>query len=202
MNCFKRSGKLGKQHGLLAIRSCGNHSNLRTAFALLEAQIILSGLRQLFELCDSLGGSSPTLKPGVDRPDAVEAEDIDATDILRATLRAMTEAVRQLAPPPDLVLVDGNVRPHLPMPARAVIQGDLRVPAISAASILAKVTRDRLMEGWALRFPAYGFAQHKGYGTVAHRDAILRYGLSPIHRRTFAGIKEYVEDTGTQAWLW
>ncbi|HWT82523.1 MAG TPA: ribonuclease HII, partial [Candidatus Methylomirabilis sp.] len=129
---------------------------------------------------------------------AVEAEDIDATDILRATLRAMTEAVRQLAPPPDLVLVDGNVRPHLPMPARAVIQGDLRVPAISAASILAKVTRDRLMEGWALRFPAYGFAQHKGYGTVAHRDAILRYGLSPIHRRTFAGIKEYVEDTGTQ----
>jgi ribonuclease HII len=133
---------------------------------------------------------------------AVESEDIDATDILRATLRAMTEAVRRLAPPPDLVLVDGNVRPYLPMPARAIIQGDLRVPAISAASILAKVTRDRIMEGWALRFPAYGFAQHKGYGTIAHRNAILRYGLSPLHRRTFAGVKEYAEGSGDQAWLW
>jgi ribonuclease HII len=132
----------------------------------------------------------------------VQAEDIDATDILRATLRAMTEAVRQLAPPPDLVLVDGNVRPHLPMPARAIIQGDLRVPAISAASILAKVTRDRIMEDWSVRFPAYGFAQHKGYGTIAHRAAILRYGLSPIHRRTFAGVREYAEETGDQAWLW
>lgn len=132
----------------------------------------------------------------------VEAEDIDATDILRATLRAMTEAVAQLAPPPDLVLVDGNARPHLPMPARAIIQGDLRVPPISAASILAKVTRDRIMEDWAVRFPAYGFAQHKGYGTLAHRAAILRYGVSPIHRRTFAGVREYAEDLGVQAWLW
>jgi ribonuclease HII len=133
---------------------------------------------------------------------AVEAEDIDATDILRATLRAMTEAVRQLAPPPDLVLVDGNVRPHLGMPARAIIQGDLRVPSISAASVVAKVTRDRIMEGWAVRFPAYGFARHKGYGTVAHRDAILRYGLSPIHRRTFAGVREYAEDADGQPRLW
>lgn len=132
----------------------------------------------------------------------VEAEDIDGTDILRATLRAMTEAVRQLAPPPDLVLVDGNVRPHLPMPARAIIQGDLRVPAISAASILAKVTRDRIMDEWSVRYPAYGFAQHKGYGTVAHRAAILRYGVSPLHRRTFAGVREYAEETGDQAWLW
>lgn len=132
----------------------------------------------------------------------VEAEAIDATDILRATLRAMAEAVGRLSPPADLVLVDGNVRPQLPMPARAVIQGDLRVPAISAASILAKVTRDRIMEDWAVRYPAYGFAQHKGYGTVAHRAAILRYGLSPIHRRTFAGVREYAENPGDHAWLW
>jgi ribonuclease HII len=133
---------------------------------------------------------------------AVEAGDIDSTDILRATLRAMTEAVYRLVPAPDLVLVDGNVRPHFTMPARAIIQGDLRVPAISAASILAKVTRDRIMEDWAVRFPAYGFAQHKGYGTLAHRAAILRYGVSPIHRRTFAGVREYAEDLGVQAWLW
>jgi ribonuclease HII len=133
---------------------------------------------------------------------AVEAKDIDATDILRATLRAMTAAVRQLAPQPDLVLVDGNTAPHLAMPARAVIQGDRRVPVISAASILAKVTRDRIMESWAVRFPAYGFAQHKGYGTVAHRAAIAQYGPSPIHRRTFAGVREYTEDAGVQARLW
>jgi ribonuclease HII len=133
---------------------------------------------------------------------AVEAADIDATDILRATLRAMTEAVRQLGPQPDLVLVDGNAAPRLPMPARAIIQGDRRVPAISAASILAKVTRDRIMEGWAVRFPAYGFAQHKGYGTVDHRAAIARHGPSPIHRRTFAGVREYAGEAGLQVPLW
>jgi ribonuclease HII len=133
---------------------------------------------------------------------AVEAGDIDCMDILRATLRAMTEAVYRLVPSPDLVLVDGTIRPHFSMPARAIVQGDLRVPAISAASILAKVTRDRIMGEWAVRFPLYGFAQHKGYGTLAHRAAILRYGPSPIHRRTFAGVREYAEDPGDQAWLW
>lgn len=133
---------------------------------------------------------------------AVEAAEIDATDILRATLRAMAGAVQQLVPQPDLVLVDGNSVPQLPMPARAVIQWDRHVPAISAASILAKVTRDRIMEGWAARFPAYGFAQHKGYGTAAHRAAIARHGPSPIHRRTFAGVREYAEETGLQARLW
>jgi ribonuclease HII len=133
---------------------------------------------------------------------AVEAADIDATDILRATLRAMAEAVRQLAPQPDLVLVDGNVVPGLRMPARAIIQGDRRVPAISAASILAKVTRDRIMEDWAARFPAYGFARHKGYGTAAHCAAIAQHGPSPIHRRTFARVREYVGEAGLQVPLW
>lgn len=132
---------------------------------------------------------------------AVEAADIDATDILRATLRAMAEAVRQLAPQPDLVLVDGNATPRLPVPARAVIRGDRHVSAISAASILAKVTRDRVMEGWGVRLPLYGFARHKGYGTAAHRAAIARHGPSPIHRRTFAGVREHAGGTGPQAWL-
>jgi ribonuclease HII len=125
---------------------------------------------------------------------AVEAAEIDATNILRATLRAMTEAVGKLSPLPRLVLVDGAITPYLPMPARAVVKGDRHVPVISAASILAKVARDRLMEDWAVRFPVYGFAQHKGYGTGAHRAAIALHGPSPLHRRTFAGVREHSGD--------
>jgi ribonuclease HII len=133
---------------------------------------------------------------------SVEASDIDATDILWGTLRAMAQAIGQLTPPPELVLIDGNSAPDLPMPVRTVIRGDRRVPAISAASILAKVTRDRLMEDWGARFPAYGFAQHKGYGTVDHRAAIARHGPSPIHRHTFAGVREYVRGPVLQGTFW
>jgi ribonuclease HII len=133
---------------------------------------------------------------------AVEASEIDATDILRATHRAMTLSVRQLAPAPELVLVDGNSTPPLPMPARAVIGGDRRIASISAASILAKVARDRLMEDWGFQFPQYGFARHKGYGTPAHRAAIARYGPSPIHRRTFRGVREYAGGAAIQGRLW
>jgi ribonuclease HII len=133
---------------------------------------------------------------------AVEAAEIDATDILRATLQAMGRAVCQLAPPPELVLVDGNVTPPLPMPARAVVKGDRWVPAISAASILAKVTRDHIMETWALKLPAYGFARHKGYGTAVHLAAIARVGPSSIHRRTFAGVREHLAGAARQGVLW
>jgi ribonuclease HII len=83
-----------------------------------------------------------------------------------------------------------------------VIRGDQRVPVISAASILAKVTRDRIMEEWAVRLPGYGFAQHKGYGTDAHRAAIARNGPSPIHRRTFAGVREHTLEVVQQDGLW
>ncbi len=133
---------------------------------------------------------------------AVESWEIDASDILRATLRAMAEAVRQLSPQPRLVLVDGNATPFLSMPARAVVHGDRHVPLISAASILAKVTRDRTMEAWEARFPQYGFARHKGYGTAAHRDAIARHGPSPIHRVSFAGVREHAGEGLRQATLW
>lgn len=133
---------------------------------------------------------------------AVEAAEIDATNILRATLRAMAEAVGQLSPLPRLVLVDGGVAPRLPMPARAVVKGDRHVPVISAASILAKVARDRIMEDWAIRFPVYGFAQHKGYGTDAHRAAIARHGPSAVHRRTFAGVREHLGEPVLQPRLW
>lgn len=133
---------------------------------------------------------------------AVEAPEIDATDILQATLRAMTGAVCDLSLQPDLVLIDGNVVPPLSVQARAVIRGDQLVPAISAASILAKVTRDRIMERWAVEFPAYGFAQHKGYGTVAHRASIVRHGPCAIHRRSFAGVREHADGQPVQGSLW
>ncbi len=133
---------------------------------------------------------------------AVEASEIDATDILRATLRAMVMAVSGLAPQPDLVLVDGNAVPVLPVPARAIVRGDRSVPVISAASVLAKVTRDTIMDGWAVRFPAYGFAQHKGYGTAAHLARIAEHGPCSIHRRSFAGVREHIHAPHPQRSLW
>jgi ribonuclease HII len=133
---------------------------------------------------------------------AVEASEIDATDILRATLRAMASAVRGLSVSPELVLVDGNVLPPLAVPARAVVRGDRLVPAISAASILAKVTRDATMTEWGLRFPVYGFSRHKGYGTAAHLTSIVSHGPCPIHRKTFAGVREHLGGPGGQRSLW
>ncbi len=133
---------------------------------------------------------------------AVEAAAIDDTDIVRATFEAMRLAVCQLVPPPELILVDGNVTPKLSLPARPVVKGDRLVAAISAASILAKVTRDHMMEAWGLQYPAYGFAQHKGYGTAEHLAVIAREGPSPIHRRTFAGVREYAPGAARQGVLW
>ena len=119
----------------------------------------------------------------------VGVEVIDAVNILQATMQAMREAVARLDLPPDEVLVDGNRCPDLPCPARAVVRGDATVAAISAASILAKVARDREMIEMDRRYPEYGFARHKGYGTRAHRDALLRFGPSPIHRTSFAPVR-------------
>jgi ribonuclease HII len=133
---------------------------------------------------------------------AAEASEIDATNILRATLRAMATAVSYLAPAPDLVLVDGNVVPPLSVPARAVIQGDRLVPVISAASVLAKVARDAMMDGWAVRFPTYGFERHKGYGTAAHLACIARDGPCAIHRRSFGRVREHDGARGGQRSLW
>ena len=119
----------------------------------------------------------------------VDADVIDAINILQATMQAMREAVERLDPAPDEVLVDGDRSPFPGCAVRAVVRGDAVVEAISAASILAKVARDREMIDMDRRYPGYGFARHKGYGTRAHRDALLRFGPSPIHRLSFAPVR-------------
>src|SRR6187455_1505621 len=115
----------------------------------------------------------------------IEPDEIDRINIHKASLRAMELAVLGLEPLPGFVLVDGFRIPGLPMAQRPVIGGDRRSTAIAAASILAKVTRDRLMCELHVRDPRYGFDRHKGYATRDHLDAVGRYGYSPVHRRTF-----------------
>lgn len=115
-----------------------------------------------------------------------DQEEIDRINILQAAFLAMRRAAEGLSLPPDLILVDGNRNPAIPgAPNHCLVKGDAKCAAIAAASILAKVSRDRLMEELALQYPGYGFAVHKGYGTKAHRQAILEKGPCPIHRKTF-----------------
>ena len=119
-----------------------------------------------------------------------DVDEIDQMNILRASHLAMQRAVASLTVDPEVVLVDGNLLPSFPMPAVAVVKGDDRIPSISAASILAKVARDEEMCLLAQRFPGYGFERHKGYGTAAHLSALERLGPTPIHRRSFAPVRD------------
>ncbi|MBC8425025.1 ribonuclease HII [bacterium] len=116
---------------------------------------------------------------------AVWPRDIERTDILKASLLAMAGAVRLLGPAPDLVLVDGNQRPPLAQPCETVVGGDGRSAAVAAASIVAKVLRDRIMIDLDGRFPGYGLAAHKGYGSPAHLEALEARGPTLVHRQTF-----------------
>lgn len=116
-----------------------------------------------------------------------EADRIDRDNILAATLWAMADAARQIDGV-SLALVDGNRAPRLPIETRTIIGGDGRSLSIAAASIIAKVTRDRIMLGHDSTYPQYGFARHKGYGTSQHRQALERHGPSPLHRRSFAPV--------------
>ncbi|WP_252515302.1 ribonuclease HII [Candidatus Pantoea bituminis] len=123
-----------------------------------------------------------------------EPEEIDQINILNATMLAMQRAVAGLSIMPDYVLIDGNRCPALPMPSQAVIKGDSLVAEISAASIIAKVTRDREMAELDLLFPQYGFAQHKGYPTALHMEKLTQYGATPHHRRSFAPVRNVLID--------
>ena len=114
-----------------------------------------------------------------------DEKEIDEINILNAAMLAMKRAVEALGAKPQLALIDGNRVPKLSVPARCVIKGDATSASIAAASILAKVSRDRLMYEYDAKYPEYGFARHKGYGTKQHYDAIDRFGVLDIHRKTF-----------------
>jgi ribonuclease HII len=128
-----------------------------------------------------------------------ETDEIDRVNILEASLLAMSRAVAALAVAPQRVVVDGNRTPRLDCQVRAVVGADRCIPAVSAASILAKVTRDRLMTALDRAYPEYGFARHKGYPTAAHRQALIRFGPCPAHRRSFAPVRA-VLDADARIW--
>ncbi|MCA0912862.1 ribonuclease HII [Marinobacter nauticus] len=125
-----------------------------------------------------------------------EASEIDELNIYQATMLAMKRAVEGLSIAPEYVLVDGNRCPKWRWPSEPVIKGDGRVEAISAASILAKVTRDREMEALDVRFPGFGLAQHKGYPTPVHLEALNRLGVTPEHRRSFRPVQVALDTVG------
>ncbi|MEZ5509129.1 MAG: ribonuclease HII [Gammaproteobacteria bacterium] len=124
-----------------------------------------------------------------------EVEEIDTLNILHASMLAMKRAVEQLQPAAEFAQVDGNRCPNLLIPSEAIVKGDLTVPCISAASILAKVSRDREMEVLDSVYPGYGLAQHKGYPTQVHMDALKKLGPSPIHRRSFGPVAALLEES-------
>ncbi len=122
-----------------------------------------------------------------------EVEEIDRLNILQASLLAMRRAVEGLSVEPERVLVDGNRCPELEYPCEAIIKGDDRVPAISAASIIAKVTRDREMVAMDAEYPGYGLAGHKGYPSKAHLEALRTLGVTPVHRRSYAPVRRLLD---------
>jgi ribonuclease HII len=123
-----------------------------------------------------------------------DASIVDNLNIYRATKLSMLRAVEDLTVPPDYLLVDGLGLPEVDIPQLQLIKGDRRSLSIAAASIVAKVTRDRLMYSYAADYPQYAFDQHKGYATETHKAALARYGPCPIHRKTFRGVREFFEE--------
>lgn len=127
----------------------------------------------------------------------VEADEIDRINILNASLRAMAVAVERLAPAPDFLLIDGIWAIASDLPQTPIVKGDARSLSIAAASVIAKVTRDRIMCDHHARYPEFGFDRHKGYPTREHKAAIRQYGPCPIHRRTFRGVRDVADGAPT-----
>jgi len=122
-------------------------------------------------------------------------EEIDQMNILAATMLAMSRAVEDLGQPIDLALIDGNKTPNLDCQACAIVKGDGRSLSIAAASIVAKVTRDKIMEKLGEEYPGYGWENNAGYGTQQHQEALAQFGVTPHHRRSFAPIRKLLEDS-------
>ena len=149
-----------------------------------DSKLIPRRRREL--LCDALRAES---RFGIGAASVVE---IDRDNILAATLIAMCRALAALGVVPDLALVDGNRAPPLPCPVRTIVKGDTRSLSIAAASIIAKVMRDRLMTALAARYPEFGWERNAGYGTAQHRSALERLGPTPHHRRSFAPVMQRI----------
>ncbi len=143
-----------------------------------DSKALTPGRRE--RLYDAIAGCAEDVGVGI-----VSHVEIDALDILRATVRAMREAVGRLRTPPGHLLIDGPRFSHPEIPSTSIVGGDARCFTIAAASIVAKVTRDRMMVEYDRLYPGYGFARHKGYGTPAHLEAIRTLGPCPIHRASF-----------------
>jgi ribonuclease HII len=122
----------------------------------------------------------------------IDPVEIDRINILQAALAAMASAVENLAPQPEFLLIDGTFSISSPLPQEAIPKGDALSISIAAASIIAKVSRDNLMERYHQDYPQFGFSKHKGYPTRSHKEAIRQFGCCPIHRKSFKGVKEYL----------
>lgn len=173
------------------------------AGAVFAAAVVLDALKPIHGLTDSkmLSAKRRAMLALEIRERAVDffvasasVEEIDRLNILQASLLAMARAVRGLRTQPDEMLVDGLYLPAVDVPGRAIVQGDRLIAAISAASILAKTARDTELLVQHEQYPEYGFAQHKGYGTASHLQALRKFGPCPIHRMSFAPVRAAAQD--------
>jgi ribonuclease HII len=198
---FEPFEKRAKERGFQRIAGVDEAGRGPLAGPVVAASVIFKNIAQIchplfFEINDSKKLSSRKKEEIYDylttTPEEVEftvavvdVEEIDHINILQASLKVMKMAIHQHQPLPDYVLIDGKEVFRDIIAKEAVVRGDARVVSIAAASIIAKVSRDRIMSGYDIEYPAYGFAQHKGYGTKKHIEAIEQYGPTVIHRKSF-----------------
>ncbi|PLX80740.1 MAG: ribonuclease HII [Desulfuromonas sp.] len=190
-----------RQDGFLRVAGIDEAGRGPLAGPVVAAAVILPEKFDLPGLTDSKQLSEKqrhTLFPEIRRQAAVglgisSPEEIDSINILQATLLAMQRAIETLRGGTDFLLIDGITPLPVTTPQKTLKKGDSRSLSIAAASVIAKVVRDRMMHGYDRRYPDYAFARHKGYGSAAHRAAIAKHGPCPIHRRSFGGVKEYLE---------